>query len=103
MKSGVNFFGVIWRVWRIQSRSQVTLATQRSNGVAHLRYRWLWQQCWRFPLVIRPGNGGEIERGPGGLHSPSYPGVQRSPPAMALPVRPAAIVSANQITRHYHL
>ena len=25
--------------------SYVTLATQRSNGAAHLRYRWQWQQC----------------------------------------------------------
>src|SRR5207248_1824911 len=40
--------------------SYVTLATQRSNGAAHLRYRWQWQQCGRFPLATGFGNGGEI-------------------------------------------
>src|SRR4029077_6475053 len=79
--------------------SYVTLATQRSNGAAHLRYRWQWQQCGRFPLAIRPGNGGEIDRKLAGLHSQSYPSAPRSPPATALPVRLEAIVSTNQITR----
>src|SRR5437016_10595976 len=35
MKSGANFFGVIWRVWRIQSRSQRS-RSQHSDQMAQL-------------------------------------------------------------------
>src|SRR6266478_6032909 len=81
--------------------SYVTFAIQKSDAVARLRYRWQWLPCDRSLRATKVDNAGETDGRLAGVHYPSCPTAMRSPLVTVLPVHPAAVASANQITRHY--